>query len=261
MNVREKYKDNIFHVDSIDDIPLDKVHVAMKRDTFAAIRGVVKPDEIKRAKELLTKNFSIENDRPTTGEHPSEIQGNFQKMLVGGVTKKYNSFPRFFRTFYNPVWAEDLYGMRDIFKRVGQVRNLLMGKPLNYAIDSVEENGLWMASRIHHYPQGGGFFVSHRDTTLIDVAQEKRTDFYQILILMSEKGEGKEFERGGAFVDRDDERVYLEDLFMPGDIGIYDGSTVHGVEDIDPHKRLEVDKISGRLAGFVSLYKEMKESY
>ena len=67
-----------------------------------------------------------------------------------------------------------------------------------------------------------------------------------------------DFEQGGAFVDKnEDERVYLEDVLSPGDIAIYNGETVHGVEDIDPHRKLSLDTLNGRLAGFVSLYKKM----
>ena len=38
---------------------------------------------------------------------------------------------------------------------------------------------------------------------------------------------------------------------------IYDGSSLHGVKDIDPHKVLDLDTVSGRLSAFVSLYKNL----
>jgi hypothetical protein len=62
---------------------------------------------------------------------------------------------------------------------------------------------------------------------------------------------------GGAFVELDNERVSLEDYLELGDIAIYDGSTLHGVDEIDPHKNLVLDQISGRTVGFVSLYKDI----
>ena len=72
---------------------------------------------------------------------------------------------------------------------------------------------------------------------------------------MSRKGE--HYKEGGAFVDVDGERIFLDDPSLPGEILIYDGRTVHGVEDIDPHEPRDLTTINGRLAGFVTLFKKM----
>ena len=67
-----------------------------------------------------------------------------------------------------------------------------------------------------------------------------------------------DFESGGAFIDDPEgKRLNIDDSVEYGDIVIYNGQTFHGVEDIDPHKKLSLDTINGRLAGFVSLYKKM----
>lgn len=250
-----KYAANVFHACQLSEINLPAIHEKMNTDSFAGIRGLVDRAELRRCIQRLQARFDVANDHPTTGEGPRAVQSNFQKLLVGGVKRKYNNFPRFFRSFYNPIWAEDIYGLRATFTTVAQVRNLLANLPLDFAIDKIEPNGLWTAARVHQYPIGGGFFDTHRDTTLIDVSNEKRTEFYQIILVMSEKG--KDFEEGGAFVDKGDERIILEDIFELGDIIIYDGSTHHGVEEIDPHRKLVMDQATGRLAGFVSLYKAM----
>jgi len=247
---------NVFEVPSKSVIPLCEIYESLKTQTYAAIRGIIDPKELAVCVEAIKQRFSQEDDNPSTGESPKEIMTNFQKLATGGESKRYNNFPRFFRTLYNPIWAEDIYGMRSIFKKVSRVRNLIYGLPEDFAIEDVAPNGYWTASRIHQYPSGGGFFIGHRDTTLLDVAKEKGTGFFQVILVMSKKG--LDFEQGGAFVDKnEDERLYLEDLLSPGDIAIYNGETVHGVEDIDPHRKLALDTINGRLAGFVSLYKKM----
>jgi hypothetical protein len=252
---KKRYAQNIYTAHSLAEIDLAGIHEKLNTDSFAGIRGLVDKEQLRKGILRLQKNFNPKNDNPTTGEGPKAVQDNFQKMLVGGVKKKYNNFPRFFRSFYNPIWAEDIYGLREIFKTVARVRNLLANLPSEFAIEKIEANGLWTASRIHQYPIGGGFFDAHRDTTLIDISNEKRTEFYQIILVMSEKG--RDFDEGGAFVDKGNERIILEDIFELGDIIIYDGSTQHGVEEIDPHKKLVMDQATGRLAGFVSLYKAM----
>lgn len=247
---------NIFEVRSESEIPLSEIYLSLQTQTYAAIRGIIDPNELANCVDRIKRRFSPEADNPSTGESPKEIMTNFQKLATGGESKRYNNFPRFFRTLYNPIWSDDIYGMRNIFKKVSRVRNLIYGLPEDFAIEEVAPNGYWTASRIHQYPSGGGFFIGHRDTTLLDVAKEKGTGFFQIILVMSKKG--SDFEQGGAFVDKNEnERIYLEDIFSPGDIAIYNGETMHGVEDIDPHRKLSLNTINGRLAGFVSLYKKM----
>jgi hypothetical protein len=118
------------------------------------------------------------------------------------------------------------------------------------------EDGLWTAARIHQYPLGGGFMGIHQDSILSGVSKNSGLDYFQLLVVMSKKNE--DFEQGGSFVELDGTRIYLEDESELGDIIIYDGSTSHGVADIDPFKILNLNKINGRLAGFVSLYKDLK---
>jgi hypothetical protein len=72
---------------------------------------------------------------------------------------------------------------------------------------------------------------------------------------MSRKGD--DYEQGGAFVDIDGERLFIDDESVPGDILVYDGRTIHGVEDIDPLRPLDLTTINGRLAGFATLFKRM----
>ena len=72
---------------------------------------------------------------------------------------------------------------------------------------------------------------------------------------MSRKGE--HFHQGGAFVDIGETRYCLDDNALMGDIIIYDGRTVHGVEDIDPRSMLDLSTINGRVAGFATLFKKM----
>ena len=227
----------------------------MEKYTFCVIRGAIAKKDVLESMSSLKRQFSQLDDHPTVGEKPRDIQDNFQKLLVGGVAKKYNNFPRFFRTIYNPLWAEDKFGLKKCFKQTARLRNLLLNKPLGFALEKIEDDGLWTASRIHQYPTGGGFFTEHRDTTIMDIAREKKIGFYQLILVLSVKG--VDFETGGAFIESHGERVSLEDYLELGDIAIYDGTTIHGVEEIDSYKNLVLNAISGRTVGFVSLYKDM----
>lgn len=250
------FDDNLFEVKSAQDIPLDAFVAAMERRTFACIRGLVSPQEMYAAYDRIVTTFDRSKDHPAAGQSAEAVRTNFQKINLGGESRTANhDDARFFRAFYNPIWAEDVWGLRSAFVRLAQVRNRLAGLAPDFAIDKIEDNGLWTAARFHQYPRGGGFFRRHTDYVVKDVADEKSTRFYQVVLTMSRKGE--HFHHGGAFVDIDDRRICLDDCAEMGDIIVYDGRTVHGVEDIDPRSMLDMETINGRLAGFATLFKKM----
>ena len=250
------FDDNLFEVSAARDVPLDAFHAAMERRTFACIRGVVGEAETRAALTRIEQGFDRSLDHPATGQKADAVRSNFQKINLGGESRTAShDDARFFRAFYNPFWAEDKWGLRSALQRLAQVRNLLAGLPLDFALHDIEPNGLWTAARFHQYPAGGGFFRRHTDYVVKDVADEKSTRFFQVVLTMSRKGE--HYQEGGAFVDVDGKRYCLDDCALPGDIVVYDGRTVHGVEDIDPRTPLDLDTVNGRLAGFATLFKKM----
>jgi len=250
------FDDNLFEISRPQDVPVEELSRAMEKHTFACIRGVIEPDYIRKALDHIRQEFDMSKDHPSAGQPPDAVRSNFQKVNVGGESRTANNDDaRLFRAFYNPIWEEDIWGLRDAFIKLATVRNRIAGLSLDFAIDKIESNGLWTAARFHQYPAGGGFFRRHTDYVVKDVADEKSTRFFQVVLTMTQKGE--HFHEGGAFADIDDRRICLDDCSAPGDIIIYDGRTVHGVEDIDPRSPLDLTTINGRLAGFVTLFKKM----
>lgn len=240
-----------------DAIDQQQLGAVLQQYSFAIIRGLISADEIRAAKARLRAAYTPDNDHPATGESPDQIMDNFQKLSIGGAEHSGTYRPRCMRTFYNPVWAEDVYGLRSVFRRLAQVRNVMYGMPRDYAIDAVED-GFWTAARIHHYPAGGGFLVSHVDD-VVPVVQEAEgiPRYFQPVLIMSRKGhdEDCDFATGGGFFEVGGERYYYEAACELGDIVIYSGETVHGVADIDLDKTFDPRRFAGRLAGFVTLYK------
>ena len=248
--------ENLFMVDRIEDIPLESLLGAMEEHTFACLRGLVSEDSIKRSLNLIDERFDYHDDHATVGQSPDAVRTNFQRLVIGGEsTTSNNDDARLFRTFYNPIWAEDVFEMRDSFVRLAQARNRIAGQPLDFGVYNTEPNGLWTAARVHQYPSGGGFFRRHTDYIARDIAEQKSTNFFQLVLTMTRKNE--HFQQGGSFVEVNNTRINLDDVSLPGDILVYDGRTVHGVEDIDPHKTLDLTSINGRLAGFATLFKKM----
>lgn len=250
------FDDNLFEVEHVEDIGIDDFMAAMERRTFACIRGLVAPEEMRSAYERIVARFDRRLDQPAKGHSPDAVRSNFQKVLLGGESRSAsNDDARCFRSVYNPLWEEDVWGLRAGLQQLAIARNHLTGLPLGFALKGIEPNGLWTAARFHQYPRGGGFFRRHTDYIVKDVAEEKSTRFYQLVLTITRKGE--HFREGGAFVDIGERRICLDDNALQGDIIVYDGRTVHGVEDIDPTASLDLETINGRVAGFATLYKKM----
>lgn len=240
---------------SIKDI--DRGELLARLDTLhlVRIRNLVSRDEVARARELMSRNFDPSADQATTGESPEQVRLNYQKLSIGRARHGGVDRPRFMRCFYLPMWDEDVFGLREIFRKVAQVRNILSGHEIDYAID--DPNGrAWTASRLHHFPAGGGFMVDHRDTVLPSLyAENGLGTFYQPLVLLTQKG--VDFETGGGFAMVGEERISYEDYCCAGDIVVYDTTTVHGVDDIDPHVCFRQDSLAGRMSGLVTIFRKI----
>ena len=245
-------------VAEVDQLNTKQLSEVLAEHNFAVIKGLIDPDAIRASKNLIRSLYSQDNDHPATGESPQDIMDNFQKLSIGGAEHSGTYRPRCMRTMYNPIWADDIYAMRQIFRTAAQTRNILYGWPLDYCVDTVQD-GFWTAARIHHYPAGGGFLVSHVDDVVPVVQQaEGINQYFQPVVVMSKKGEGAEcdFRTGGGFFDVLGERYYYESHAELGDIVVYSGATVHGVADIDLHKTFDPRICEGRLAAFVTLYRK-----
>jgi len=257
ISIQELLAETTFEIERPGDLDREAVLHALGKYSLARIRGVVEHDAIVRARACLAERFSADDDRASLGEDPQALKDNFQKLSIGGAQGYGVYRPRCLRTLYNPIWAEDVYGLRESFRTLARVRNAVYGLPEDLAVDGIDR-GMWTASRIHHYPRGGGFLVSHRDTVVPVVQQRQGFDsFYQPIMVLSRKG--VDFEEGGGFVEIEGERYFFETECQYGDIIVYDGRTVHGVADIDPHLPFRQDSIAGRLAGFATLYKDMQK--
>ena len=250
------FQNNLFICDNLEEIPKEQILSSLASDKFVCLRGLLSPLKIRQARKMLSQSFSRSNDHPTIGESPKDVQKNFQKLSIGCARGKHHlgSYGRLLRIFFNPLWQEDIYQMHNVFKQLIAVRNKLIDKPIDFASKTIED-GLWTAARIHQYPNGGGFIQGHRDRTQASVAEHADLNYYQVFAILSQKGE--DFEEGGGFIEHQRKRIIIDNYISPGDIVIYDGSTLHGVEDIDPHKVLDLDTTSGRLSAFVSLYKNL----
>ena len=256
------------HASSVAELERGALTAILEKHSFLRITGLISPATVREAKQRLAAGFSMDDDRPSTGETLAELMSGIQKLSAGGVnpnqrvkvdgkTTKGVRRPRLMRTLYLPLSDDNPYGFDEIFRTACAVRNLLYGFEPGFCVEA-PEGGYWTACRIHQYPAGGGFLIDHRDEAVPALQQQSDWPaYYQPLIVLSKPGE--DFESGGAFAEAGGERIFYEQFCELGDIAVYDGRTVHGVADVDPNKLLRLDQLNGRMAGFVTLYKDLRQ--
>ncbi|GGY06550.1 hypothetical protein GCM10007160_37640 [Litchfieldella qijiaojingensis] len=255
----EELESATLDVTNIDDLDVDVLNEILNKHDYGIVKGLINPDEIKHAKNLLFEQFLVENDSPATGESPNRIQDNFQKLSIGGGELREKDLSKCVRTFYNPIFAKDIYGLRNAFRQAAMVRNLVTGFRKDFALDTVQD-GFWTASRIHHYPTGGGHMEGHIDDYVpVIVGQYGVNSYFQPLIVMSKKGEGEDcdYKKGGGYFENNGGRIYYDAFLELGSIIIYNTKIFHGVEEIDPHLPFRQSCLNGRFSGLVTMYRDL----
>ncbi|QPF83000.1 hypothetical protein IC762_25105 [Bradyrhizobium genosp. L] len=178
----------------------------------------------------------------------------WRKLAIGSSNGLGESYAQNLQSIYfsaeNPAYP----ALGVLFKEMIRIRNSLMGVDPSFG-SNPDRDRFWDACRIHHYPRGGGFMVTHRDTHFPQViASQIEKPFYQICVLLSRKG--TDFHTGGGVIyDGNKQRIDLEDAGGFGSLILFDGRTYHGVEDVDLDQVIDFSRTDGRLAAFVNLYK------
>ena len=233
---------------NIENVNILECQKILEENEIVCIKQAFKQELISDIKSNFVEKFNPANDQVHNPKDFKLIMDNFQKIVnVDGERA------RFLRIFFNPIFSEDIYNMRTVFVQMSKFRNKLYGLPVNFAIEKDIEDNFWTASRIHQYPSGGGFMYGHKDSILSGISRvEGLQGYYQIILILSKKG--VDYIDGGPYLEIEDRKIYFEEHYDPGDIVVYNGTSYHGVDPIDPELEEDNNRV-GRLAAFVSLYK------
>ena len=177
----------------------------------------------------------------------------WRKLAIGSSNGLGESYAQNLQSIYFGATDENYPTLGALFRQMIGIRNKLMGLDPSFGSDP-EHHRFWDACRVHHYPRGGGFMATHRDTHFPQVINAQiGKPFYQICVLLSSKG--TDFVTGGGVIydDRKD-RIDLEESGGFGSLILFDGRTYHGVEDVDLDQVIDFSRADGRLAAFVNLY-------
>lgn len=244
------------HASAPEDVPYPALHRVLEAHHIARVRGLFERDRVRAVLASIACRFDRGRDRRHDPQDTEAVRSNFQKLQIGansGIDTR-RTLGRFLRILYNPIFADDVHGMRAHFVTLARFRNGLYGLPRDHAVHGTDD-GFFTCARLHQYPRGGGFMVPHRDLYGRAVTVEAQLAYYQPFLILSEQG--VDYQEGGAYIDLGDERIHYEGACRAGDVVVYDGRTVHGVGDVDPLVPLELDRFSGRVAAFASLYRHL----
>ena len=245
-----------FRATSLAELDYAALTAALDRQSIVRVRGLFERAAVRAQLAAMAASFDAKNDRRHDPRDTDAVRRNFQKLQIGansGIDTR-RTLGRFLRVLYNPIFAEDIYGLRELFVTLARFRNGLYGLPTDHAVHGTDD-GFFTCARLHQYPRGGGFMVPHRDHFAQVVTVDAKLGYYQPFVILSEQGQ--DYETGGAYVDVNDERILYEADCQAGDVVVYDGRTIHGVADIDPLAPLELERFGGRVAAFASLYREL----
>lgn len=203
--------------------------------------------------EYLKAMSSLQVHAPRERFSPKDLEhGPWRKFTIGSANGLGESYAQMLQTTYFHEHNVGTPTLNAFFAALIKLRNRVLGIRDDFG-SKPSQDEFWNACRIHHYPRGGGFMVEHNDTHFPKVLSSSDVPFLQVMAPLSTKG--VDFHTGGSFViNRDAVRMYPEDECPIGAVVMFDGSTRHGVEDVDPDQVLDFNLPSGRIAAFVNLY-------
>lgn len=238
-------------------LPLERIRETVAAHGLARLRGLFDRAALRGTLDGIRERFDAVHDRRHDPRDTDAVRRNFQKLQIGansGVDSR-RTLGRFMRVLYNPIFADDIHGMRQHFVKLAELRNLLYARPIDFAVHGTDD-GFWTCARIQQYPSGGGFMVPHRDMYGQIATADAGLGYYQLLLQLTEKG--RDFVEGGAYVDVGEERFSYEEQCLTGDVIVYDGRSVHGVGDIDPMAPLDMQRFSGRAVALASMFRLLR---
>jgi hypothetical protein len=180
----------------------------------------------------------------------------WRKLAIGSANGLGDPYAQNLQSIYFDADDRNYTALGSLFKTMILIRNRLMGVDASFG-SNPEQDRFWNACRVHHYPRGGGFMATHKDTHFPQViGAQIGKPFYQVCVLLSRKNTDF-FTGGGVIYDNEKQKIDLETEGGFGSLILFDGRTYHGVEDVDLDQVIDFSRTDGRLAAFVNLYSVM----
>ena len=188
-----------------------------------------------------------------------EIKNNFfGKYSIGAYNGIKDPIAQLLQTIYLPTSKKQILNSNNYLFKLAEylvfLRNYICNMDPLFGYNPIKEK-FWNASRIHHYPIGGGFMSCHNDTSFPKIMKNNSVPFLQISVSLSMKG--RDYFKGGGYVfeKENNKKIYTDrNQNNPSSITFFDGSIFHGVDDVDPDSKISFNSKNMRAALFTSLF-------
>lgn len=220
----------------------------LNRDGYCLCKGIFDRNSLLFLRQYLIQlmNGSLPAYHPIEEGCANFYRLNFNdsRSKVPTNSIQFNFFP----------WNQDFFAIFENYSRLFEIRNQaneLIANGMN-AIGSSSE-GLIHRLAVQYYPSGGGYLSAHSDPV----------GDHQIFIaniVMSECG--SDYHGGGLFIKKDlnSEKVYVEQSASIGDVVLFRGDLIHGVDSIDSKEKFEPLAGRGRWMMLSALTKPSKSN-
>ena len=242
----------------IENIDEEKVFFDIRNNGYSILPGFLSPEDLDGARSEYFRSLENEQSHPPLEKFkPIELaEKPWRKFAIGSKSGSGEPYSQLLKTTYFSDKCLTYPVLSKVFGRMIKLRNRLTNMHADYG-SNFNEDDFWNACRVHHYPCGGGHMASHKDTLFPRLLSDFEFPFIQIMVTLTNRK--YDFNLGGGYIiDKQGEVVFFENESNAGSLILFNGETVHGVEDIDPDLLLDMNSKSGRIALFVNLYANIK---
>ena len=243
----------IFHIYSTDQLR-ERAEVVVghvKENGCALIRGLFSRDAIRKCADSVYAHANRAAHLASGGVSRESVRRNISKWSIGGMSASQAGVSRFMLMVYNPMACADIFRLHRTFRTLIEARDILAMRD-EVLFDEKLPPPLFNGTRIQIYPKGGGFMTAHRDSRAAENLKGFSDTYVQLVLLLTEKG--VDYTAGGAYIRRGEDAIDAEAGSLASDVLVYDGNTLHGVEDIDPDLPFTPSDLCGRAVALATIY-------
>ena len=236
---------------------INKLHIEikdkLKKYSFCLVKNFNNLSVQKDLLKIVKSRFKFKNDIRISGIRKIGYKDH-QRVDLGDTYKNI----RFIRIITFSEWNKNNKKFFELVNPIIELRNQL---------SNIDKNGMFYPDvkkikfkkqkknfylgdfiRMIQYPTGGGFLVKHNDYD----EQYGRGVIAALLPLTVKKSNGRKdafstYEKGGLYFVHKGKKIIIDDYAKNGDLILFDAKIDHGVNTIDPHKKINFSKLSGRL--------------